>query len=118
MNLPDLPAAVRFDRRDWALIDETFLKATIEDMERLEIGDGRIRATHGHSIEIGKLPPVVAPPPVLFHGTTEDALLAIRREGSKAKGRRLGSRLAPAVRSYQLRRQLSASWPMNHKCPT
>ena len=56
-NLADLLAAIRLDRYEWALIDATFLKATIEGMERFEITDGRIRATYGHSIELGKLPP-------------------------------------------------------------
>jgi putative RNA 2'-phosphotransferase len=52
------------------------------------VDDGRIRATYGHSIELGKPPPVASPPPLLFHGTTEEVLPTIRREGLKPMGRR------------------------------
>jgi putative RNA 2'-phosphotransferase len=87
-SLEDLVIAIRFDRYDWALIDEPVLKAVIGGSDRFEIRDSRIRATYGHSIELGKPPPVAAPPPLLFHGTTEEALEAIRREGLKPMGRR------------------------------
>ena len=86
--LHDLVVAIRFDRYDWALVDEATLKATVEGTDRFEIRDGRIRATYGHSISLGKLPALTAPPAVLFHGTTEEALPAIRREGLKPMGRR------------------------------
>ena len=87
-SLDDLVVAIRFDRYDWALIDVEMVKVAIEGMDRFEIRGGRIRATYGHSIELGKLPPVVSPPAVLFHGTTEEALPTIRREGLKPMGRR------------------------------
>jgi len=87
-NLEELVIALRFDRYDWALVDEAALRTVIEGMDRFHIRDGRIRATYGHSIELGKLPPVAVPPQVLFHGTTNDALSVIRREGLKPIGRR------------------------------
>jgi putative RNA 2'-phosphotransferase len=87
-SLEDLVVAIRFDRYDWALIDEPLLKAAIGGSDRFEIRDDRIRATYGHSIELGKPPPIAAPPPLLFHGTTEAALELIRREGLKPMGRR------------------------------
>ena len=82
-SLGDLVVAIRFDRYDWALLDEALVKVAIEGIDRFEIRGGRIRATYGHSIELGKLPPIVAPPPVLFHGTTEEALATIRHQGLK-----------------------------------
>ena len=86
--LEELVIAIRFDRYDWALVDDAAVKTAIEGMDRFEIRDRRIRATYGHSIELGKLPALAAPPLVLFHGTTEEALPAIRREGLKPMGRR------------------------------
>jgi putative RNA 2'-phosphotransferase len=45
-------------------------------------GDGRrIRANQGHSVEVELELPVAVPPDVLFHGTVERSLPAIRREG-------------------------------------
>lgn len=87
-QLADLVIALRFDNYDWALLDETLLKAAIGGSDRFEIRDGRIRATYGHSIELGKLPPIVSAPPLLFHGTTEELLPTICREGLKPMGRR------------------------------
>lgn len=87
-NLEELVIAIRFDRYDWALVDEAVLRTAIEGTDRFEICDGRIRATYGHSIELGKLPPVAVPPQVLFHGTTDDALPTICQEGLKPIGRR------------------------------
>ena len=87
-NLEDLVIAIRFDRYDWALVDEAALTTAIEGMDRFQIRDGRIRATYGHSIKLGKLPPAVSPPALLFHGTIHDALPAICRDGLKPIGRR------------------------------
>ena len=87
-TLDDLVIAIRFDRYDWALVDEVMLKTAIDGMDRFEIRDGRIRATYGHSIELGKLPSAASPPHLLFHGTTQEALPAIRREGLNPMGRR------------------------------
>lgn len=87
-NLEDLVIAIRFDRYEWALVDEPALRTVIDGMDRFHIRNGRIRATYGHSIELGKLPPVAVPPQVLFHGTNNDALSAIRREGLKPINRR------------------------------
>lgn len=87
-NLEDLVISIRFDRYDWALVDEMAVRTAIGGMDRFQIRDGRIRATYGHSVELGRLPPVASPPTVLFHGTTNDALPAIRREGLRPIGRR------------------------------
>jgi putative RNA 2'-phosphotransferase len=87
-SLEDLVVAFRFDRYDWALVDEAVLRTAIEGMDRFQIRDGRIRAMYGHSVELGKLPPIALPPTVLFHGTTKGALPAIFRDGLRPIGRR------------------------------
>lgn len=86
-SLEDLVVAIRFDRYDWALIDEPLLKAAVGGSDRFEIRDGWIRATYGHSIALDDLPPIALPPPLLFHGTTEEAVPAILLEGLKPMGR-------------------------------
>lgn len=48
---------------------------------RFEIVGGRIRARYGHSAVRTIAYPPVTPPEYLYHGTTPDALPAIRREG-------------------------------------
>lgn len=51
-------------------------------------GDGRrIRANQGHSVGVELGLPPVTPPDVLFHGTVERFLPAIRRDGLRPMGR-------------------------------
>ena len=57
------------------------------DKQRLEIRDGRIRATEGHSLPVELGLTALAPPAVLFHGTVERFIAGIRRSGLKARGR-------------------------------
>jgi putative RNA 2'-phosphotransferase len=47
----------------------------------------RIRASQGHSVPVDLELPVVVPPDVLYHGTVERSLPAIRREGLRPMGR-------------------------------
>ncbi|WP_019633942.1 RNA 2'-phosphotransferase [Actinomadura atramentaria] len=47
----------------------------------------RVRANQGHSVPVELDLPVVAPPPVLFHGTVERFLPAILRDGLLPMGR-------------------------------
>jgi putative RNA 2'-phosphotransferase len=47
----------------------------------------RIRASQGHTVAVELGLPPVAPPPVLFHGTPERNLAAIRAEGLRPGGR-------------------------------
>jgi len=53
---------------------------------RFEVCDGRIRAVHGHSIDVDA-PPAAPPPEILFHGTVADVLPAIRRDGLRPMSR-------------------------------
>ena len=86
----DLVTGLRFDRYDWALLETTDVERVVRDFgaSRFDFRDGRIRATYGHSVDLGKLPSVEMPPDVLFHGTTDEALPLILRDGLKPMGRR------------------------------
>ncbi|OHV88525.1 RNA 2'-phosphotransferase [Mesorhizobium sp. ORS 3428] len=55
--------------------------------KRFAIAGNRIRAVQGHSVDIdlGLSPSI--PPAVLYHGTKEDSLHAIRREGLTSQSR-------------------------------
>ncbi len=78
----DLLAGLR-QQRQWQGVAEADLAEMIRqsDKQRYEMRDGRIRALYGHSLpgRLSKRPAV--PPPLLYHGTTDRALPAIRREG-------------------------------------
>jgi putative RNA 2'-phosphotransferase len=80
-SIADLIIAIRFERYDWALIDESFVRATIAGMDRFEVRDGRIRAVYGHSVELATPPAVVTPPALLFHGTAADNVSSILQQG-------------------------------------
>lgn len=47
----------------------------------------RIRANQGHSVDVELDLPAATPPEVLFHGTVERFMEAIRREGLRPMGR-------------------------------
>ena len=80
--------ALRFDRYEWALLNWPHIELAIRGSGRYEIEAGRIRAAYGHSIPLGIIPDVLVPPEALFHGTAEDALPIIFRDGLKPMGRR------------------------------
>jgi putative RNA 2'-phosphotransferase len=57
------------------------------DKQRLQVDGERIRAAQGHTVPVDLgLAPVV-PPPVLYHGTVDQLLAAIRAEGLTPQGR-------------------------------
>ncbi len=80
----------------WALIQNKFGNAfSFQDLEtvvagdqhgkkRYELVDGRIRALFGHSAVRDIEYPSVIPPTLLYHGTSQAALAAIRATGLKA----------------------------------
>jgi putative RNA 2'-phosphotransferase len=86
----DLVIGLRFDRYAWALLESSEVERVVRTFGegRFEISDGRVRATYGHSIELGRLPPIEEPPMVLFHGSTEEVLALILQQGLKPIGRR------------------------------
>lgn len=59
------------------------------DKQRYAFDDTRqrIRANQGHSVEVDLALPVAKPPPVLFHGTVEGSLAAIRQQGLRPMAR-------------------------------
>ncbi|MFF0789861.1 RNA 2'-phosphotransferase [Streptomyces spiralis] len=57
------------------------------DKQRFAIEGGRIRASHGHSIDVDLGLPPATPPPYLYHGTVARNLEAIRTEGLRPMNR-------------------------------
>ena len=55
--------------------------------QRFALDGDRIRANQGHSVEIDLQLTAVEPPAVLYHGTGERAVAAIRAEGLKKMSR-------------------------------
>lgn len=53
----------------------------VNDKRRYALDGDRIRAVQGHSIDVDLGLPAVPPPELLYHGTTDAAAPAIRREG-------------------------------------
>jgi putative RNA 2'-phosphotransferase len=52
-----------------------------DDKRRFEVDGGRIRARYGHSFAQPIAYEPCTPPPILYHGTSPDALQSIRKEG-------------------------------------
>lgn len=81
--ISDLLAALRRYRREWRNLSEADLDRLMQQAtkQRFETCKGRIRARYGHSLgqRIDYEPAV--PPDILFHGTTPQALPAIRQDG-------------------------------------
>ena len=96
-------AGVALDPHGWADVDELVAglrrmgrRVTAADVRRVadadakgryEINGGRIRAAHGHSVEVDLELQPSRPPAVLYHGTVERSLGSIM-----ASGLRPGSR--------------------------
>lgn len=93
------------DAQGWASIDELIEKArrhgvaltreliaeivATSDKQRFAIDASgvRIRANQGHSVDIDLGLEPREPPPVLFHGTAETSVAAIRAQGLNSKAR-------------------------------
>lgn len=58
-----------------------------DDKRRFEVEGNRIRARYGHSFAQPIRYEPCTPPPILYHGTSQRALAAIRREGLHPMGR-------------------------------
>jgi putative RNA 2'-phosphotransferase len=58
-----------------------------DDKRRFEVEGNRIRARYGHSCAQPILYEPCTPPSILYHGTSQRALAAIRREGLRPMGR-------------------------------
>ncbi len=96
---------LNLDEHGWARVDDLLAAAarhgfpfTADELEQVvENNDkrryafddtgGRIRASQGHSVAVDLELIPTAPPPVLYHGTVERSLSAIRREGLRRMNR-------------------------------
>jgi len=87
-SFEDLIIAIRFERHEWACLDESIVNEAIADMDRFEVRNGRIRAVYGHSVELAKLPAIETPPAVLYHGTSADNMSSIIQQGIRRMRRR------------------------------
>jgi putative RNA 2'-phosphotransferase len=83
VSLDTFIAAVRASNPRWGAVTEADLVAIAGSFEkkRHEMSDGRIRAAYGHSVEAAIEWPVLPPPPMLYHGTSPQAVEAIMKEG-------------------------------------
>lgn len=95
---------IELDAAGWVELDDLLAglsahgdRVTRDDVEavlaaghkqRYEIAGDRIRATHGHSVEVDLGLRAATPPDVVFHGTVGRFLDAILREGLQPRGRR------------------------------
>lgn len=88
VSLAELLGAVR-RQRDWQEAAEADIREVVEtsDKQRFEIAGERIRARYGHSVPQAVTYPEVEPPEVLYHGTSPEALPAIRAEGLRSMQR-------------------------------
>lgn len=93
------PAAIGIELEDGGWVDVDVLLAALAangrpleperldrlvsgmDKPRFERAGGRIRATHGHSVDVDIRRSPAVPPPVLYHGTVERFLPRILAEG-------------------------------------
>ena len=84
-----LIAALRQSGPEWEAVSRATIEEVIvaSDKQRHELVGDRIRALYGHSVP-GKLKREAhAPPQVLLHGTSPEAVELIRSEGLKPMGR-------------------------------
>ena len=70
-----------------ATTDDLEHVADIDSKQRFEVTGGQIRAAQGHSISVDLGLEVAEPPHVLMHGTVEDAIPGIKREGITSRSR-------------------------------
>ncbi|RLC86162.1 MAG: RNA 2'-phosphotransferase [Chloroflexi bacterium] len=76
-GLPNFRWATRADVM--AVVEE----GTGDGKRRFQVEEGRIRARYGHSFARPIVYEPCTPPPLLYHGTSPEALEPIRREGLK-----------------------------------
>jgi len=79
----DVDAVLKGLERAGFRVDAAVLKALVEldDKGRFELQNGKIRARYGHSIDVSISYPEDATSAALYHGTSQDFLPAILREG-------------------------------------
>lgn len=85
VSVEALLAAIRTERKDWARLATSDLERMVAQSEkkRHELSDGKIRALYGHSTAQPLVKKGARPPFLLFHGTSPEAAVIIRKEGLK-----------------------------------
>lgn len=85
VSMEDMVSGRRGLGPEWAGVDAAAIERSIEAVtkKRYEAKDGRVRAVHGHSVEVDTQLETATPPAALFHGTSREALEAILAEGLK-----------------------------------
>ncbi len=85
VNVDDLLMALKLERPRYAHITRADLEDLIatSDKKRYEIDGDRIRAMYGHSTAIEADYEIAAPPPLLYHGTSQQTLALIMADGLK-----------------------------------
>ena len=88
----DLERLIEGARAKGVSLDRETLAAIMaqSDKARFEVSDdgARIRAVHGHSVDVEAHGPAETPPETLWHGTADRFLDAILKEGLKPMARR------------------------------
>lgn len=87
----DLLRAIRIlHKEDWSAISEIDIQEMMAHSKRRrhETRDGRIRAVYGHSTFLARSNASIAPPMILFHGTSPQAAHSIRSDGLMPMSRR------------------------------
>lgn len=84
-----LLAALHTRGNSWQRVSVADLEKIIANSEkqRFEMRAGKIRAFYGHSTAEKIEKQAVPPPPILYHGTTQQAVTSIRRGGLQAMKR-------------------------------
>jgi putative RNA 2'-phosphotransferase len=86
--LADLLAAVRRERGFERITEDEIREVVVSSYkQRFEISGTKIRARYGHSVPEPIRYPAVEPPEILYHGTSPQALPAIRAQGLRAMRR-------------------------------
>jgi putative RNA 2'-phosphotransferase len=88
VSVAELCAALRARRHDCDLeLIEHLMSLSEKPRWQLSPDKRRIRATHGHSVEVALEYTPAAPPPLLYHGTAQRFLAPILEEGLVARER-------------------------------
>lgn len=89
VELDDLVRGLRSSGRGLKDVttDDLFEMMATAKKQRFEVDGSRIRAFYGHSVEADIERPAVAPPDVLFHGTSPESWASIQTEGLRPMSR-------------------------------
>lgn len=89
VDVEELIAGLRGKSTEWTDLTQADIEKAMaaSEKKRHEMMDGRIRAYHGHSVEVEQTQQPTIPPVVLYHGTLRTNLDAIIQQGLKSMSR-------------------------------